>query len=101
VLSWPSQIPSSNSIRNSQSEILVIFDLWGVPTEDHETIREAAKATVMFPSAVYKGDFGSLDSIAERLTQNLRLLWHLIEVFSQSGVYAFLSGRNHKIISIF
>jgi len=30
---------------------LVIFDLLGVPSEDHETIRKAAKALGMFPSA--------------------------------------------------
>jgi cytochrome P450 len=58
---------------------LVIFDLLGVPTEDHETIREAAKATVMFPSAVYKGDFGLLDCIAERLTQAQGVLERLIQ----------------------
>ena len=58
---------------------LVIFDLLGVPTEDHETIREAAKATVMFPSAVYKGDFGLLDCIGERLTQAQGVLERLIQ----------------------
>jgi cytochrome P450 len=58
---------------------LVIFDLLGVPTEDHETIREAAKATVMFPSAVYKGDFGSMDRIAGRLTQAQGVLERLIQ----------------------
>lgn len=58
---------------------LVIFDLLGVPAEDHETIREAAKATVMFPSAVYKGDFGSMDCIAERLTKAQTVLERLIQ----------------------
>ena len=58
---------------------LVIFDLLGVPTKDHETIREAAKATVMFPSAVYKGDFGLLDCIAERLNQAQGVLERLIQ----------------------
>jgi cytochrome P450 len=58
---------------------LVIFDLLGVPTEDHETIREAAKATVMFPIAVYQGDFGSMDRIAERLAQAQGVLERLIQ----------------------
>jgi cytochrome P450 len=58
---------------------LVIFDLLGVPTEDHETIRQAANATVTFPSAVYKGDFGSMDRIAERLTQAQGVLERLIQ----------------------
>jgi hypothetical protein len=32
------------------------FDLLGVPAEDHEAMREATQAVVMFPSSVYKGD---------------------------------------------
>jgi cytochrome P450 len=58
---------------------LVIFDLLGLPVEDHETIREAAKALVMFPSAVYKCDFGSMEHIAERLTQAQGVLERLIQ----------------------
>jgi len=58
---------------------LVIFDLLGVPAEDHQTMREATKASVMFPSTVYKGDFGSMEHIAERLTQAQRVLERLIQ----------------------
>ncbi len=36
---------------------LVIFDLLGVPAEDHEAMREATQALVIFPSTVYKGIF--------------------------------------------
>src|SRR5258708_25862017 len=48
---------------------LVIFDLLGVPAEDHEAMREATQALVMFPSTVYKGDFGAMAHIAERFTR--------------------------------
>ena len=58
---------------------LVIFDLLGVPAEDHEIMRNAAKASVMFPSAVYKGDFGSMEHIAERLAQAQGVLERLIQ----------------------
>ncbi len=58
---------------------LVIFDLLGVPSEDHETIRKAAKALGMFPSAVYKRDFESMERIAERLTQAQGVLERLIQ----------------------
>jgi cytochrome P450 len=58
---------------------LVIFDLLGLPVEDHETIREAAKALVVFPSAVYECDFGSMEHIAERLTLAQGVLERLIQ----------------------
>jgi cytochrome P450 len=58
---------------------LVIFDLLGVPAEDHETMREATKAAVMFQGAVYKGDFGAMEQIAERLTQAQGILELLIQ----------------------
>jgi len=58
---------------------LVIFDLLGVPAENHETMREAAKAFVMFPSAVYRGDFRLIEHIAERLTQAQGVLERLIQ----------------------
>ena len=58
---------------------LVIFDLLGIPAEEHKTMREAAKASVMFPSAVYKGDFGSMEHIAERLAQAQGVLERLIQ----------------------
>jgi cytochrome P450 len=58
---------------------LVIFDLLGVPAEDHETIRETAKALVMFPSAIYKGDVGMIEHIAEGLTKGETVLQRLIE----------------------
>ena len=58
---------------------LVIFDLLGVPAEDHQTMREATKASVMFPSTVYKGDFGSMEHIAERLTQAQGVLERVIQ----------------------
>jgi len=48
---------------------LVIFDLLGVPAEDHEAMREATQALVMFPSTAYKGDFGATEHIAERLAR--------------------------------
>ena len=58
---------------------LVIFDLLGVPAEDHETMREAAQASVMFPSTVYKGDFEALEHIAEQLTRAEGVLERLIQ----------------------
>ena len=58
---------------------LVIFDLLGVPAEDHETMREAAQGLVTFPSTVYKGDFGAMEHIAERLTRAQGVLERLIQ----------------------
>jgi cytochrome P450 len=58
---------------------LVIFDLLGVPAEDHETMRGAAKAAVMFQGAVYQADFGAMEQIAERLTQAEGILERLIQ----------------------
>jgi cytochrome P450 len=58
---------------------LVIFDLLGVPAEDHETMREATQALVMFPSTVYKGDFAAMEHIAERLTRAQGVLERLIQ----------------------
>jgi cytochrome P450 len=58
---------------------LVIFDLLGVPAEDHEAMREASQALVMFPSTVYKGDFGAMEHIAERLTRAQGVLERLIQ----------------------
>jgi cytochrome P450 len=58
---------------------LVIFDLLGVPAEDHETMRETAKALVMFPNAVYKGDVEMIDHIAEGLIRGQTILERLIE----------------------
>ena len=58
---------------------LVIFDLLGVPAEYHDTIRESTRAGVTFPSAVYKGDFGAMEHIAERLTQAQGVLERLIQ----------------------
>jgi cytochrome P450 len=58
---------------------LVIFDLLGVPAEDHETMRETAKALVMFPNAVYKGDVRMIEHIAEGLTRGQAILEGLIE----------------------
>ena len=42
-------------------------------------MRKAAKAFVMFPSAVYKGDFGLIEHIAERLIQAQGVLGRLIQ----------------------
>jgi cytochrome P450 len=58
---------------------LVIFDLLGVPAKDHETMRDTAKAFVMVPSTVYKGDSGLMERIAERLTQAQGVLERLIQ----------------------
>jgi cytochrome P450 len=58
---------------------LVIFDLLGVPAEDHEAMREATQALVMFPSTAYKGDFGAMENIAERLTRAQGVLERLIQ----------------------
>jgi cytochrome P450 len=58
---------------------LVIFDLLGVPAEDHEAMREATQGLVMFPSTVYKGDFGALEHIAEKLTRAQVVLERLIQ----------------------
>jgi cytochrome P450 len=58
---------------------LVIFDLLGVPAEDHEAMREATQALVMFPSTAYKGDFGAMEHIAERLTRAQEVLERLIQ----------------------
>ena len=58
---------------------LVIFDLLGVPAEFHDTIRESSRASVTFPSAVYKGDFGAMEHIAERLTRAQGVLERLIQ----------------------
>jgi cytochrome P450 len=58
---------------------LVIFDLLGVPAEDHEAMREATQALVMFPSTAYKGDFGAMEHIAERLTRAQGVLERLIQ----------------------
>ena len=58
---------------------LVIFDLLGVPAEDHEAMREATQSLVMFPSTLYKGDFGAMEHIAERLTQAQGMLDRLIQ----------------------
>lgn len=58
---------------------LVIFDLLGVPAEDHEAMREATQAVVMFPSSVYQGDLVAIDHIAERLTRAQGVLERLIQ----------------------
>jgi cytochrome P450 len=58
---------------------LVIFDLLGVPAEDHEAMREATQALVMFPSTVYKGDLVAMEHIAERLTRAQGVLERLIQ----------------------
>jgi cytochrome P450 len=58
---------------------LVIFDLLGVPAEDHEAMREATQSLVMFPSTAYKGDFGAMEHIAERLTRAQGVLERLIQ----------------------
>jgi cytochrome P450 len=42
---------------------LVIFDLLGVPAEDHEVMREATQALAMFPSSVYKGDLVAMNTL--------------------------------------
>jgi cytochrome P450 len=58
---------------------LVIFDLLGVPAEDHEAMREATQASVMFPSTIYKGNFGAMEHIAEQLTRAQEVLERLIQ----------------------
>jgi cytochrome P450 len=58
---------------------LVIFDLLGVPAEDHETMREATQALAMFPSTVYKGDLVAMEHIAERVTRAQGVLERLIQ----------------------
>src|ERR1700756_418796 len=58
---------------------LVIFDLLGVPAEDHEAMRDATQAVVMFPSSVYKGDLVAMEHIAERVTRAQGVLERLIQ----------------------
>src|SRR5260370_7753451 len=58
---------------------LVIFDRLGWPAEDHEAMREATQALVIFPSTVYKGDFGAMEHMAERLTRAQAVLERLIQ----------------------
>ncbi|AXC10741.1 putative cytochrome P450 hydroxylase [Acidisarcina polymorpha] len=45
---------------------LVIFDLLGIPEEDHATIRDTAKLFWLFPVAMYQQDLELLDRIANQ-----------------------------------
>jgi cytochrome P450 len=57
---------------------LVIFDLLGIPSEHHETIREGAAALVSFPPSVYQSDFARIEHIAERMAKSETVLKDLI-----------------------
>jgi cytochrome P450 len=57
----------------------VIFDLLGLPAEDHQTIREAAAALVKFPPAALRGSFSVLKPIAASLRKADVVLKALVE----------------------
>jgi cytochrome P450 len=56
----------------------VIFDLLGVPTEHHDSIRQSSQAAASFTSAVHRRDFEAMEHIAERLTDAEKVLQRLI-----------------------
>ena len=58
---------------------LVIFDLLGIPEEDHITIRDTAELFWQFPSAVYRCDVDLLDRIAALALRAEAVLWRLLE----------------------
>jgi cytochrome P450 len=47
---------------------LVIFDLLGIPTEHHESLRNASRATVYVTQAVFTKNLEMMDEIAGCLT---------------------------------
>lgn len=57
----------------------VIFDLLGIPAEDHALIREASEQFVRFPIAVYKSDSEVLEQVAEKLLQAEAVIVKLVQ----------------------
>jgi len=56
----------------------VFFDLLGLPSEYHGTIRESSQGSGIFPSSVYRRDFNAMEEIAKQLTAAEDVLQRLI-----------------------
>jgi len=57
----------------------VIFDLLGIPEEEHATIRDTAEMFWQFPAAVYRQDVELLDRIAALALRSEAVLLRLLE----------------------
>ncbi len=57
----------------------VIFDLLGIPAEDHALIREASEQFVRFPVAVYQSNSEALEQVAEILVQAEAAIMKLVQ----------------------
>jgi len=57
----------------------VIFDLLGIPEEEHATIRDTAELFWQFPAAVYRQDVELLDRIAALALRSEAVLLRLLE----------------------
>jgi cytochrome P450 len=92
----------------------VIFDLLGIPEEDHQLIREASEQFVRFPVGALQSDCEILEQSAEKLTQAEAVILKLVQarrrqpktdlisalVSADSGVDQ-LPDKDIAIISIF